>query len=169
MYTDKWSPALQIRTVLLSIQGLLSAPNPDDPLANDVADQWKTHESKAIETGTYMYMYSHIFLIKALMCDYPPSLFPSSSISPLFLPPPTLLLSLSLLPSFLSSCLSLSSCAPSLPLPSPLLPSPVSFCSSPMDQTVCNEQKLVKLFHLVSYSACSLHVCMVLLFHYVFS
>ena len=35
--TDKWSPALQIRTVLLSIQALLSAPNPDDPLANDVA------------------------------------------------------------------------------------------------------------------------------------
>ena len=27
---DKWSPALQIRTVLLSIQALLSAPNPDD-------------------------------------------------------------------------------------------------------------------------------------------
>ena len=48
---DKWSPALQIRTVLLSIQALLSAPNPDDPLANDVADEWKTNESKAIETG----------------------------------------------------------------------------------------------------------------------
>ncbi|CAH3142691.1 unnamed protein product [Porites evermanni] len=48
---DKWSPALQIRTVLLSIQALLSAPNPDDPLANDVADEWKTNESKAIETA----------------------------------------------------------------------------------------------------------------------
>ncbi|WP_227630193.1 ubiquitin-conjugating enzyme E2, partial [Klebsiella oxytoca] len=30
-----WSPALQIRTILLSIQILLGAPNPDDPLAND--------------------------------------------------------------------------------------------------------------------------------------
>lgn len=49
---DKWSPALQIRTVLLSIQALLSAPNPDDPLANDVADEWKTHEARAIETGS---------------------------------------------------------------------------------------------------------------------
>ncbi|XP_025914229.1 ubiquitin-conjugating enzyme E2 N [Apteryx rowi] len=49
---DKWSPALQIRTVLLSIQALLSAPNPDDPLANDVAEQWKTNEAQAIETGT---------------------------------------------------------------------------------------------------------------------
>jgi ubiquitin-conjugating enzyme E2 N len=48
---DKWSPALQIRTVLLSIQALLSAPNPDDPLANDVAEQWKTNEAKAIDTA----------------------------------------------------------------------------------------------------------------------
>uniref|UniRef100_A0A3B5Q4X7 UBC core domain-containing protein n=1 Tax=Xiphophorus maculatus TaxID=8083 RepID=A0A3B5Q4X7_XIPMA len=48
---DKWSPALQIRTVLLSIQALLSAPNPDDPLANDVAEKWKSSEAEAIETG----------------------------------------------------------------------------------------------------------------------
>lgn len=48
---DKWSPALQIRTVLLSIQALLSAPNPDDPLANDVADMWKTDEPRAIATA----------------------------------------------------------------------------------------------------------------------
>lgn len=49
--SDKWSPALQIRTVLLSIQALLSAPNPDDPLANDVAEKWKSSEAEAIETG----------------------------------------------------------------------------------------------------------------------
>ncbi|KAJ2252038.1 ubiquitin-conjugating enzyme E2 N [Coemansia sp. RSA 454] len=49
---DKWSPALQIRTVLLSIQALLSAPNPDDPLANDVAEQWKTNEKHAIQTAS---------------------------------------------------------------------------------------------------------------------
>lgn len=48
---DKWSPALQIRTVLLSIQALLSAPNPDDPLANDVAEAWKTNERDAINTA----------------------------------------------------------------------------------------------------------------------
>ncbi|XP_032810246.1 ubiquitin-conjugating enzyme E2 N-like [Petromyzon marinus] len=46
---DKWSPALQIRTVLLSIQALLSAPNPDDPLANDVAELWKVNEAQALE------------------------------------------------------------------------------------------------------------------------
>ncbi|KAG1668803.1 Ubiquitin-conjugating enzyme E2 N [Nymphon striatum] len=48
---DKWSPALQIRTVLLSIQALLSAPNPDDPLANDVAEQWKINEAQAVRTA----------------------------------------------------------------------------------------------------------------------
>jgi len=48
---DKWSPALQMRTVLLSIQALLSAPNPDDPLDNDVADMWKNNEKKAIDTA----------------------------------------------------------------------------------------------------------------------
>ncbi|KAL0127466.1 hypothetical protein PUN28_005624 [Cardiocondyla obscurior] len=48
---DKWSPALQIRTVLLSIQALLSAPNPDDPLANDVAELWKVNESEAIRNA----------------------------------------------------------------------------------------------------------------------
>lgn len=58
---DKWSPALQLRSVLLSIQALLSAPNPDgnflllqilpDPLANDVASAWKANEKDAIATG----------------------------------------------------------------------------------------------------------------------
>ncbi|RWR86485.1 ubiquitin-conjugating enzyme E2 36-like protein isoform X1 [Cinnamomum micranthum f. kanehirae] len=48
---DKWSPALQIRTVLLSIQALLSAPNPDDPLSDNVAKHWKTNEAEAVETA----------------------------------------------------------------------------------------------------------------------
>ena len=45
---DKWSPALTIRTVLISIQALLSAPNPDDPLDNTVADHWKVDEPGAV-------------------------------------------------------------------------------------------------------------------------
>ncbi|KAJ6298178.1 hypothetical protein OIU76_019338 [Salix suchowensis] len=48
---DKWSPALQIRTVLLSIQALLSAPNPDDPLSENIAKHWKTKEAEAVETA----------------------------------------------------------------------------------------------------------------------
>lgn len=46
-----WSPALQIRTILLSIQALLGAPNPDDPLANDVAQRWKEDQNAAIATA----------------------------------------------------------------------------------------------------------------------
>lgn len=116
---DKWSPALQVRTVLLSIQALLSAPNPDgmyyhfietlkkkkthahkhkqlhslayysilfhfcyfsnifffkiffislftrvtDPLANDVAEHWKSNEKAAIATG--------ISLTFSLSCFFP--------------------------------------------------------------------------------------------------
>lgn len=40
--------------VLYSIQALLSAPNPDDPLAENVAKHWKTNEVEAVETGEYM-------------------------------------------------------------------------------------------------------------------
>ena len=36
-----------IRTVLLSVQALLSAPNPDDPLATDVAKHYKEDEKDA--------------------------------------------------------------------------------------------------------------------------
>jgi len=46
---DKWSPALQIRTVLISIQALMSAPNPDDPLNNEAADHWKRNEKEALD------------------------------------------------------------------------------------------------------------------------
>eukprot|EP01127_Copromyxa_protea_P011365 TRINITY_DN2852_c0_g1_i1.p1 TRINITY_DN2852_c0_g1~~TRINITY_DN2852_c0_g1_i1.p1 ORF type:complete len:149 (-),score=29.17 TRINITY_DN2852_c0_g1_i1:60-506(-) len=45
---DKWSPALQVQAVLLSIQALLSAPNPDDPLADKVAQAWKDNEKTAL-------------------------------------------------------------------------------------------------------------------------
>jgi ubiquitin-conjugating enzyme E2 N len=43
-----WSPALQIRSVLLSIQSLLASPNPDDPLNNEAAEHWKTNEMSAL-------------------------------------------------------------------------------------------------------------------------
>jgi len=45
----KWSPALQIAKVLLSIQALMSAPNPDDPLDNGVAAHWTSDEPGALE------------------------------------------------------------------------------------------------------------------------
>lgn len=57
---DKWSPALQIRTVLLSIQALLSAPNPEDPLDADVATHWKNNEQDALAKGKY-YIFGSVF------------------------------------------------------------------------------------------------------------
>ncbi len=48
---DKWSPALQIRTVLLSIQALMGLPNPDDPLNADAAQMWKADLEGALETA----------------------------------------------------------------------------------------------------------------------
>lgn len=38
---DKWSPALQIHTVALSILVLLQSPNPADPLDNTIAEQFQ--------------------------------------------------------------------------------------------------------------------------------
>ncbi|XP_033708552.1 LOW QUALITY PROTEIN: ubiquitin-conjugating enzyme E2 N [Tursiops truncatus] len=68
---DKWSPALQIRAVLLSIQALLSAPDPDDPSADDVAEQWKTNEAQAIETvraWTRLYAMNNIEIDPIIKC-----------------------------------------------------------------------------------------------------
>ena len=35
---DKWTPALTISKVLLSISALMTEPNPDDPLVGDIAE-----------------------------------------------------------------------------------------------------------------------------------
>ena len=48
---DKWSPALQIRTVLLSIQLLMSSPNVDDPLDQSIADAFKSDLASAQKTA----------------------------------------------------------------------------------------------------------------------
>ena len=43
---DKWSPALKIGQVLLSIQSLLCGPNPSDPLEPSVAKLYMTDKAK---------------------------------------------------------------------------------------------------------------------------
>ena len=40
---DKWSPALTVSKLLLSISSLMHEPNPDDPLVPDLADLYKTN------------------------------------------------------------------------------------------------------------------------------
>ena len=46
---DKWSPALQIRSVLLSIQALMSDPNLEDPLDESVAEHYRNDRKGAEE------------------------------------------------------------------------------------------------------------------------
>lgn len=46
-----WTPALQIRTVLISIRLLLSMPNPEDPLNNEIAKVWIESEKEALKTA----------------------------------------------------------------------------------------------------------------------
>eukprot|EP00301_Raphidiophrys_heterophryoidea_P009638 c14245_g1_i1.p1 GENE.c14245_g1_i1~~c14245_g1_i1.p1 ORF type:complete len:166 (-),score=25.03 c14245_g1_i1:60-509(-) len=48
---DKWSPALTISKVLLSISSLLTDPNPDDPLVGDIARLCKTNRKQYEQTA----------------------------------------------------------------------------------------------------------------------
>ncbi|KVI02205.1 Ubiquitin-conjugating enzyme, E2 [Cynara cardunculus var. scolymus] len=52
------SKSIQKETIFSSIQALLSAPNPDDPLSENIAKHWKTDEADAVETAkewTHLY------------------------------------------------------------------------------------------------------------------
>lgn len=49
----EWSPALTIRTALLSIQALLSAPEPDDPQDAEVAEMYKHNRELFTQTARY--------------------------------------------------------------------------------------------------------------------
>ena len=51
---NEWTPALQIRTVLLSIQSLLSDPNINDPLDTKIGEHWLEKKNEAIEMAKQM-------------------------------------------------------------------------------------------------------------------
>jgi len=50
---NEWSPALTLRTALLSLQALLSCPNPDDPQDAQVARQYKENKKAFEQTAAY--------------------------------------------------------------------------------------------------------------------
>ncbi|KZV38787.1 hypothetical protein F511_27140 [Dorcoceras hygrometricum] len=50
---DQWSPALTLKTALLSIQALLSAPEPDDPQDAVVAQQYLREHHTFLGTARY--------------------------------------------------------------------------------------------------------------------
>jgi len=47
----EWKPSSNVRTVLLSIQLLMNEPNPDDPLMEEISNQFKTDRAKFTETA----------------------------------------------------------------------------------------------------------------------
>lgn len=49
----EWTPALTIRTALISLQALLSAPEPDDPQDAEVATQYKQDNDLYQETAKF--------------------------------------------------------------------------------------------------------------------
>jgi hypothetical protein len=54
-----------------SIQALLSAPNPDDPLAENIAKHWKTNEAEAVETGECIPSHNTAEDLASLGHDFP--------------------------------------------------------------------------------------------------
>jgi len=50
---SEWSPALTLRTAMLSLQALLSTPNPDDPQDAQVAGQYKQNKRDFDRTAAY--------------------------------------------------------------------------------------------------------------------
>ena len=42
---DKWSAALKLTSVMLSLSDLLANPNPDDPLMGEIANEFVTNKS----------------------------------------------------------------------------------------------------------------------------
>merc|ERR1711879_1105349 len=48
---DEWSPALTIRTALLSLQALLSTPEPEDPQDAEVATQYRNDRKSFVKTA----------------------------------------------------------------------------------------------------------------------
>ncbi|KAI4343571.1 hypothetical protein L6164_010905 [Bauhinia variegata] len=50
---DQWSPALTLKTALLSVQALLSAPEPDDPQDAVVAQQYRRDYQTFVGTARY--------------------------------------------------------------------------------------------------------------------
>ena len=50
---NEWSPALTIRTALISLQALMSAPEPDDPQDAVVAKQYKEKFSEFTNTAKF--------------------------------------------------------------------------------------------------------------------
>ena len=59
---NEWSPALTVRTALISLQALMSAPEPDDPQDAVVAKQYKENQTDFVATAKY---WTEIYAMRA--------------------------------------------------------------------------------------------------------
>jgi len=50
---DQWSPALTIKTALLSLQALLCTPEPNDPQDAEVANMYKSDRAQFLQTAQF--------------------------------------------------------------------------------------------------------------------
>ena len=50
---DQWSPALTIKTAMLSLQALLCTPEPNDPQDAEVANMYKTNQEEFQQTARF--------------------------------------------------------------------------------------------------------------------
>jgi len=50
---DRWSPALTLRTTLISLRSYLGSPDPDDPLNAEVAKHYVTSKDSFNDTAAY--------------------------------------------------------------------------------------------------------------------
>lgn len=50
---DQWSPALTIKTALLSLQALLSTPEPNDPQDAEVANMYLSNRAEFVSTARF--------------------------------------------------------------------------------------------------------------------
>ena len=51
---NEWTPALTIRTTLISLQALMCCPEPNDPQDAEVAKQYKTNMPLYESTAKYL-------------------------------------------------------------------------------------------------------------------
>ncbi len=62
---DQWSPALTMKTAMLSLQALMCSPEPNDPQDAVVATMYKERQAEFVSTAKYV-----CSLVTLLSCEY---------------------------------------------------------------------------------------------------
>ena len=68
---DNWTPALTIRTALISLQALLCAPEPTDPQDAEVAKQYLSNRALFDQTARYILLMIEFQIVDQELCKRP--------------------------------------------------------------------------------------------------